>query len=463
MLFLPLLLLGLVLYVIGHRVSATLIFLFFCFNGFQMVPYPEVFFNTYLGISKGIDFAFIQLLGMSFYGILRYDDFFPKNFLSRLLLYYAFLLVTCVGISLFYYHIPLSEVIRTLRPFLLLYAYFPLRRLTWEQFLKVVYALGIITVFQTFLYIFQSVSDIPLLNEAVSAGQYGIFTRFYNLPKLLFLYAFLSLYAHYPGKRFLCVPLAILFSFAVYLFFSRAALLEYLFCIFLGYLLMYVKRTKYVAYAALLLGIGLILMGGVLMSGIQGGRTLTDIQNVMGGEFVEVAEAEVSGEFVIDEGGTFLFRAALAYERFADVCSTMVGTLFGLGFSSESSAYTEANFDYYLGLTNPDTGGVMQLYSPDISWPNLFLRYGVLGTLLYVLGYFALAFRFLSSRLRLDASFPSYGVPLFVFMIMLFLNSLVSDILYIPTPVIPLLLMYDFVCEKPVRMNTLLSDVEKQV
>ena len=141
MLFIPLLILAIILYVIGHRVSSVLIFFFFCLNGFQIVPYPDVLFNTHLGISKPTDFAFLYVLFLCFYGLNRYRDFLPRNLLTRLIGYYTLLLLVLMGVSLFYYHVPASEVVRTIRPYFLVYAYFPLRRLTYEHYNKVVYAL----------------------------------------------------------------------------------------------------------------------------------------------------------------------------------------------------------------------------------------------------------------------------------------------------------------------------------
>ena len=191
---------------------------------------------------------------------------------------------------------------------------------------------------------------------------------------------------------------------------------------------------------------------GVVMLRMQGGRTATDFQRVMAGDFVEVAQSEAGAEFSIESDATLIFRVAQAFERALDVSSTPVGILFGKGLSTEGSAYTNANFNYYIGLTNPETGGVYQLDTSDISWGLLFLRYGFGGTLLYLAGFFVLASYFLRTRKRVMALYEaegrasaphSLGLALFVFMMMVFFNSLVSDSLYTITYYLPAFLFFD--------------------
>lgn len=455
MLFIPLLILGIVLYLIGRRVSSALIFFFFCLDGYQIVPYPDVLFNTYLGISKSHDFALLYALVLFFYGLYRYKDFVPRNLLTRLIGWYTLLLFALIGFSLFYYHIPVSEVLRTIRPYFLVYAYFPLRRLTYDQYSKVIHALWMITLFQSVLFIIQSILGIPLLNNA--QGGYVsefIFHRYYNYPKLLYLAAYLSWFARYPFYSSLLRRFALaVFSLAVYLTFSRAALAEYLFLVAVGYV---IRMGGLSRWRMLLIGIPVFLLSvsalAFVMLKQQGGRTFTDIQSVMAGDFVEVAQSEAGAEFSIEADATFIFRMALACERFLDVVSTPASFVLGRGLSAEGSAYTRTNFNYYIGLTSLQTGEVFQLDTSDISWSVLFLRYGIVGTVLYVVGFFVLASYFLRSRKRLaslygtDATVPPpypLGLALFLFMMMIFLNSLVSDSLYTITYYLPVLFFFD--------------------
>jgi hypothetical protein len=86
--------------------------------------------------------------------------------------------------------------------------------------------------------------------------------------------------------------------------------------------------------------------------------------------------------------------------------------------------------EFFLGLYHPETGGIMQLYSPDISWMNLILRYGIVGTLLYLIGFF-----------RLIGSFIHRNRAFFLCGLMIFFNSIVSDCLYSMIFIVPMLIL----------------------
>ncbi len=432
MLFIPLLILSIILYVIGHRVSSVLIFFFFCTGGFQIIPEP--LFETFVGISKGIDFAFVYTIILFAYGLYRFDDFIPVNPLSKIILGYIILLLIIIGYSLFYYHIPLGEVIRTSRSFFIILSYFVIRRLDKAQFNKVVYALLGITIIQCVLYTIQALTAIPLMTEAVGGGSYfGFIHRYYNFPRYLYLFFFILFFStvkvHY--KPWIISILAV----ALILPLSRSAILIVILLLFIGVLLKMENLKRLIKY----IPIFLLVLGGVgliVAKQIQG-RTLTDIQSVLAGEFIEVVESDDSE---MEEGSTFIFRMALVFERYLDVIESDVSFFIGKGFCIDGSPYTNANFRYSIGLNVADRDGVdigiAQLYSPDISWSNLILRYGIVGTIIYTLAFIYLAIIILRKR-------SNYSISLFLYAIFMLMNSISSDILFIPFNFIPFYFFFD--------------------
>ena len=54
---------------------------------------------------------------------------------------------------------------------------------------------------------------------------------------------------------------------------------------------------------------------------------------------------------------------------------------------TEGSSYTENHFDFIIGLDSKE-GGIEQVNTPDISWSILIIRYGIVGTLLFIIFYF---------------------------------------------------------------------------
>ena len=49
-----------------------------------------------------------------------------------------------------------------------------------------------------------------------------------------------------------------------------------------------------------------------------------------------------------------------------------------------------SNFDFIVGLENEDTGFVNQVDTSDIAWSLFVIRFGIIGTILYLIYYFTL-------------------------------------------------------------------------
>ena len=77
----------------------------------------------------------------------------------------------------------------------------------------------------------------------------------------------------------------------------------------------------------------------------------------------------------------------------------MITLLFGFGFMSEGSDYTIGNFDFIVGLENDETGFVNQVDTSDIAWSVFVIRFGIVGTILYLIYYFLLV-KFFNSRIN---------------------------------------------------------------
>jgi hypothetical protein len=90
------------------------------------------------------------------------------------------------------------------------------------------------------------------------------------------------------------------------------------------------------------------------------------------------------------EGATFTFRIMHLLERAYYASGEMITSLFGLGFMSEGSDYTMNNFNFFIGLDNEETGFVNQVDTSDIAWSIFVIRFGLIGTVLYLIYYFSL-------------------------------------------------------------------------
>lgn len=428
MLILPLLILSIILYIIGKRVSSILIFFFFLFDGFQIVP--EVLFDTHVGISKPFDFAFFYMLLLFIYGIIRYDDFIPINRISKIITIYLSFIIICLFISAFYYHISVVDIIRTSRSYFLVLSYFVIRRIGKEEFDKLIKILFIIVLFQCCLFVIQAFTGIALLTGAES-GRDGIITRFYNAPLMLYFFVFYAIFCN-PYQGCLKVITTIIPSVTIFLPLHRSLMMAFIVCALIG---IYIKIgglkviMKYLPFVLIII-IPILLFTAKSL----GERTFTDISNVLNGNFVDIDD-----DFVMDENSTFMFRIAHFFERFIDVTDSKVGTVFGAGFMTEDSNYTFNHFDYQIGLPDDITGNIVQLDTSDISWSNFIIRYGLVGSLIYLMCYVLLVGFFWKNN---DCNLAH---SILLYLILLFIISFTSDLLFQLRFLILPLILFDFI------------------
>ena len=442
MLFIPLLILSIILYIVGNRISSVLIFFFFLFDGFQIVP--EVLFNTHFGISKSIDFAFIYLISIFMYGFVKYEDYIPVNRITKLIMIYLSFIIVSIGISLLYYHIDLFEIIRTSRSYFFLLSYFIIRRLTKEEMTKLLKILFIVVLFQCCLFIIQAFTGIALLTGAES-GRSGVITRFYNVPLMLYFIVFYAIF-HNPYNGWQKIITTIIPSVTMFLPLHRSLTIAFILCLFIGIYIKIGGIKKIVKYFPFLLILILPIL--LIVTKATGERTLTDIESVLNGEFIEVGD-----DFELNQESTFMFRMAHFFERFIDVTESNVGIIFGTGFMTEDSEYTYRHFNYQIGLTSDDTGDTVQLDTSDICWSNFIVRYGVIGTLLYIYIFFSITYIY-------NKDVKVIGLPIILYMILLFIVSFTSDLMYQNRMLIFPLLLYNLL---PIEYEIVEIKYSKQI
>ena len=234
MLFLPILAIAIILYIIGQRIPSVILFFFFLFDGFQIVP--DLLFDTFVGISKPIDFAFIYVIVLFIFGLYRYDDFIPINRTSKLIAFYLSFIIISIGVSLFYYHIGFGDIFRTTRSYFFVLSYFILRRLEQKEVDAILKILLVVVTFQSVLFAVQAVTTIPLLVNPSAGERVGFITRFYNSPLLLFYIVFYAIYNN-PFKGWKKWVTLIIPSITIFLPLHRSLMMVFTLVLFIGYCL----------------------------------------------------------------------------------------------------------------------------------------------------------------------------------------------------------------------------------
>ena len=431
MLFIPILIVSIILYLSGKRILSTILFFFFLFDGFQIIP--EKFFETGMGISKSTDFALLYIIILFIYGIINTKDFIPINKLALLLGGYLLFIVCLIGISYYTYHIPFVEIIRTSRYYLFALSYFVLRRLTKEEISSILKILFCIVIFQSILFTIQGFTGIALLIGAESHKSAKLITRFYNSPLMLYFFVFYGIFNNpFTGKyKYISALICIV---CVYMPLHRSLTISFILILILGLFLKMGKIKQFINYLPMLI---LCVIPLVAVMGAQlASRTMNDINSVTTGEFVDIEEIELGEE------STLLFRIAHFYERYMHILEKPIETAFGSGLMAEESNYTNKKFDFIVGLENEKTGEIVQLETSDIAWSNLIIRYGIIGTLIYLTIYISIMiFYYKHRKVR-------YALSTFLYLLLLLFTSITSNQLYYVYMLVFPLMFFDMTLEK---------------
>lgn len=429
LLFIILLIIGITLYLTGKRVIASLFFFFFLFDAFQLIP------EEIIGM-KPTDLALLYVLILFIYGSFRYDDFIPKNSMSLCIAIYLSFIIIEIILSHFYYHISWVEIIRTVRQSFLVLAYFIFRRIDKKDINLLSQILFCIVCFQCGLFIVEVFTGLPLLTGSEANVNLGWIYRCYNTPFMLYFFAFYGIFNN-PFKQMLWKhTTTIIPIITMFLPLHRSLSLVFIFTIALGLLLRYnmLNSTKNIIISSIL-AVTVITISSTYISQ----RTINDINKVTQGEFLETDDG-----LELDNESTLLFRMAHFYERYMKVTETRVGTLFGLGLMTENSSYTNNQFNFFIGLQDDKTGNVTQLDTSDIAWSNFIIRYGFIGTIVFISCFYVF---FIISYLK-KITKETIALPIVLYLVLIIGTSFTSDQLYKLSFLIFPLIYYDIQHEK---------------
>jgi hypothetical protein len=313
------------------------------------------------------------------------------------------------------------EIIRTCRIQFLWLAYLVIRNMDAKSLKKVLNYLFYVTTILSCVFLFQLVVGDNLLrasgvNHVSILGMSVI--RFYNQPDTLYFFVFLGLYFS-PLKKTIPKYAANTLLVAAYLAsFHRSWTGLFFLTIATGYV---IKQTRIrqirVFIIAFILAVPLLLFAG---HRFMQSRTYIDLSAVAEGSFTDA-------EFDFNETKTtFNFRMGHLFERLQYLTEHPKAAVLGAGLVPEDSKKVDTMFDFKVGLIEELSGRKVQLDTSDISYSVLFLRYGFLGTFLYLLLYFYLFYFFYKNRRN------KYAYVSFLFLTLMFGVSFFSASIIYP-------------------------------
>lgn len=375
------LLLALLWFKKGKKELSLITFFAFLTGGFQLIPI-EVF--AWPVSIKPTDYAILYLFGviaMEYFSGKRKEliDVLPK-FTLIFLSFIAF----AAGVSIFIHHIPIVEIVKNTREYFLLLTPILYYTLTKDELQGVFKTLFRITIFLSILYTLQPILDIPIMQGYYSEGKtelFGLFdiARFYNTPTYLYIFFFYVLYSSEFSLKSKILYSSIM-ALPILLCMHRSLLIAIVAVILFNH---FKEKIKKIYPILIVLFVALIPFLGT----IQGNILDTKIaQDIIGSVDIE-PEDFVPGSL---GDATFTFRVLHFLERLYYASEDWINLLFGLGFMSEGSDYTINKFDFIVGLDNEETGFVEQIETSDIAWSIFVIRFGIIGTILYLIYYFTL-------------------------------------------------------------------------
>jgi len=383
MIFVVIAIIAVGLYIWNYKVPALLLFFFFLTSGFQLIP--EAITNIGI-ISKSADYAFFILLG-----IVALDSLLIKNYLKidnviKCLMIWGAFIIVCALYNRFSLKVSWSEIIRTCRYHFFWLTYFVFRQMEKEDLERLLKYLFTITVVISVVFLAQIPFDRGILVEFVGyhTRVFGIpVLRSYNQPYMILFCSMMAIY-HNPYKgigKYVTTCIVILGLMGA---FNRSWNGIFIFILVVGFAfrLSRLRRIQFLTVLITGLVFGLSIAGFRFLSS----STYKDMKYLAEGSFANLEDIDANVSFYdVYEASTFTYRMAHLYERNQYLLNHPQSLIFGAGLMTEDSKQTDRFFNFKIGLIDDVTGRVMQLDSPDISYSFLLMRYGYVGTILYLL------------------------------------------------------------------------------
>jgi hypothetical protein len=427
MIFIGIAVVALVLYFLGYKIPALIGFFFFITSGFNLIPEELMDIGP---ISKGSDFSLLIMSGILLVEFLLKKNYLrPDNFTKCLAVFGIFLLI-CMANSKLILGLGWSGIIRTCRYQFFWLAYFIFRNLEKEQLERLLNYLFNIVVLLASLFLVQILFDVSILDGGAKAhvriGEWRI-PRFYNQPDMLFYFAIMAIYCN-PKKGLMRYVTTAILVMALLGAFHRSLIGLFFLILFLGYAIR-LPRIRRIQFLSVFFVLAFTILSWQGIKFMQS-RTFKDLQYMANADFGNVEDWDVE----VLQTSTFTFRIALVMERNMYLMEHPESMLLGAGLMTEDSSDSDKMFDFQIGLSDEQTGKTIQIESGDISYSAMLIRFGYIGTALYLFLYIYLAVFFYKKREH------RYGLFSFLYCIFALGDSLFSGNLLMPiTYILPVI------------------------
>ena len=407
----------------GMKKWSILLFMFFCNNGFWILP-------DYVIGAKNYDLAAIFCFLMAPFSMIYEDAPERENkTIKYLVVFLMYFMIASALFSRYHYDFTWLQILQGGRRLIIFVSYFFLVKMKKKDIEWLFNILFKITIITSVLYIIQVLTNLPVLPyKTIELEGLTTLGRYYNSPPLLYLFLFITIF--YPElmkikRPYICV---IIFAGALFCTLGRTQIFTILFMTIIGFL-MRGRLTVFTKYA-LLFSLALIPVSESLSTRFSGEDYGTvsapeEIKNILNGSVKETVMAGDSrGQ------GTMTYRLAWLYERALYLSDRPIGEkIFGLGMINDSQIETVQrmyNFSIARYISEDDEKTKAQLSTPDTSYGNLLTRFGFVGGSVLLFLWIYIAYYAWKSRKKDEWMFVLF---LFVstYIILSFSGNLISD------------------------------------
>lgn len=273
--------------------------------------------------------------------------------------------------------------IKVARVPLLISTFFVIRMIPLANLRKFLRYAFYITIIDGILFYleFLGLDTLPDVNPNKGLTMLG-FSSECNVPILSFIFLFCCLSNQIVTKY--RIFFLIFFIGILLLTFVRTYLLAFIICAFIYLYIQKVDKSLIVKYA--LAAIVLYpLMTYIFNKKDQaaGADSGSDIQNIVSGDFLDPTTN------IHCANGTFAFRISMLAERVQYLIDNPRYLLQGIGMINEGSPNCSRRFHFILGSPSTDSfKDICIIESGDNTWVPIVLRYGLIGTFLYMYFFF---------------------------------------------------------------------------
>lgn len=368
------------------------------------------------------DSGLVLYLFLSFYLLKKNKFKVPKITLNKYIKFFFLFLLVSIIIDLVFNGIDLLSVVKTSRHWIFLTCIWIFAYIS-EEDVKIIIkyllnALAIAALITIIDYFF----NVQLLGKEVKTEYLspGFLIERAAIPSVLILFFILLLFSKYfnfkPKIKYFYLGI---FSTVLITSMIRSLFLATMIGIILLFYLQEKLKLKNL-FAGIALSVGLILLV----------TTNPIIQERFSQGFEDIQSFSPTSNIQ----GNFSFRIFQALQRLDYISQSYQYQIFGVG------NITEKNFPYVFTIGLKDESGLItQIDTADIAWSLLFLRLGLLGTLIYMVYYINILIKFYKFRLNSPLAITMF---VYLFITITIISFASSDIASGQFWLLPILVYY---------------------